>query len=114
MEAEANKIAQENEKSPRVLGGEAKASTSKAHEKHETASELGQGEAKIDFTSPTRVLRLSSTQQYKEALLGLIVVVKKQSKFTNFIVAILLVLVLGLYVKNTIKSYSGGVKIQEL
>ncbi|KAI4305799.1 hypothetical protein L6164_029142 [Bauhinia variegata] len=113
MEAEANREAQEK-KSPNGLGEEAKDISPKAQEKLENVGRLGQGEAKVDQRLPTRVLRLRSIQQYKEALVGLIVVVKKQSKLTNLVVSILVVLVLGLYVMNAIKSYSGGAEIEEL
>ncbi|KAI4305800.1 hypothetical protein L6164_029143 [Bauhinia variegata] len=54
------------------------------------------------------------TQEYKEALAGWIGRLDKQNKMANVIVAILIVLVLGLYVKNAVKSFHGRSKIQEL
>ncbi|XP_061338202.1 inactive protein RESTRICTED TEV MOVEMENT 2-like [Gastrolobium bilobum] len=67
-------------------------------------------EAIIDKRSPTLELLSRQTQEYKNALSGLVEEVKKQMKLANFLVLIFFVLVFGLFLKNAIKSSFGGPK----
>ncbi|KAK7306684.1 hypothetical protein VNO77_44636 [Canavalia gladiata] len=71
------------------------------HEMHETIGGLVKGdENKVEKRLPT-------------TLYGMVVEVGKQKKLANLVVAILLVFVMGMYVKNAIKASFGGSRIQE-
>ncbi|KAE9606238.1 hypothetical protein Lal_00025163 [Lupinus albus] len=89
----------------------------KEKEKSEATTSRAQGgvsEAKIDKRSLTLELLSRQTQEYKNAVSGLVEEVKKQKKLANFIILIFLVLVFGFYVKNAMNSSLGRTKIEEL
>ncbi|TKY53392.1 Inactive protein RESTRICTED TEV MOVEMENT 2 [Spatholobus suberectus] len=84
-----------------VVQDRAKATTSEAQEMHETIDGLGQGEKKDDQRLPT-------------TFYGLVRELVKQKKVANLLVVIFLILGMGMYVKNAIKSSFGGATIHEL
>ncbi|CAL0317578.1 unnamed protein product [Lupinus luteus] len=91
--------------------------TEKEKGKSEATTSRGErvSEAKnIDKRSQTLELLSRQTQEYKNAVSGLVEEVKKQKKVANLIVLIFLVLVFGFYVKNAMKSSLGEPKIEEL
>ena len=67
----------------------------------------------LEKRSPTLELVSRQTQEYKNAVYGLVEEVKKQRKLANLVVVFLLVLLFVLYVNRAIKSYFGGTKSQE-
>ncbi|OIW16252.1 hypothetical protein TanjilG_18967 [Lupinus angustifolius] len=85
--------------------GKSEATTSKAEGVHE---------AKIEKRSQTLKMLSRQTQEYKNAVSDLVEELKKQKKLANLVVVIFVVLVIGLYIKNAIKSSFGGPKIEEL
>ncbi|CAL0307508.1 unnamed protein product [Lupinus luteus] len=86
--------------------GKSEATSSKAEGVHE---------AKIVKRSETLEMLSRQTQEYKNAVSDLVEDLKKQKKLAKLVVVISLVLVIGLYIKNAIKSSFGRrPKIEEL
>lgn len=87
------------------LTGKAEARTSETEEQKEDYEER---------PSVSEGLRYRQFQNYRNSFVGLVGELKRQKKLSNLLVVILMVLLLGLYVKNSIKSSLGGSKTQDL
>ncbi|KAE9614919.1 hypothetical protein Lal_00036166 [Lupinus albus] len=85
--------------------GKSKATTSKGEGVHEP---------KMGKRSQTLEMLSRQTQEYKNAVSDLVEELKKQKKLANLVVVIFLVLVIGLCIKNAMKSSLRGPKIEEL
>ncbi|KAJ1432163.1 HSP20-like chaperone [Sesbania bispinosa] len=78
---------------------------SKVQEMHGSSSDgLGKRGGKMDKRSLTMEMLSQQSQEYMKALSSLMEEVKKQKKLANMLVVVFFVLLLGLYVKNAIKS----------
>ncbi|KAJ1386408.1 HSP20-like chaperone [Sesbania bispinosa] len=78
---------------------------SKVQEMHGSSSDgLGKRGGKMDKRSLTLEMLSQQSQEYMKALSSLMEEVKKQKKLANMLVVVFFVLLLGLYVKNAIKS----------
>ncbi|XP_019459295.1 PREDICTED: inactive protein RESTRICTED TEV MOVEMENT 2-like isoform X2 [Lupinus angustifolius] len=91
--------------------------TQKEKGKSEASTSRVEGVSEVNnVTKRSQTLELLSrqSQEYMNAVSGLVEEVKKQKKLVNLIMLIFLVLVFGFYVKNAIKSSFGGPKIEEL
>lgn len=112
-EAKAEKIQAVDHDSQKEKG-KSVATTSKSSTQR-SPDVLGKGDqARMEKRSQTMELLSRQTQEYKNALSGLVEELKKQKKLVNLLVAIFLLLVFVIYVKNAIKSSFEGPKNQEL